>query len=567
MVKTAARAKRKLVAILILVMIITNFSGLGTVTNVKVQAATNGIVKGPNTTDATDSFDTTLSSGESTSIKIVNSVLTIKVSASEYIFKTGNITKTVDAAVVNERDGLLHILTLGGVYYVFDLYTGVQIIAYRNSTNGKYCSSRNSYAYMVYGKSLINNTYFYELLTSNSVSRELLMTRKEFDSIISGGDPSIDNPTATPTQEPTIVPTATPTQEPTIVPTQVPTATPTQEPTIAPTRTPTVEVDSKTEFDFEFWWKMYIDGKITWEQFSQIMWENHWSSTSQSTEKSTTYYFYDENGRLIRTETVTISDKSESGTGNGSATSKNEGKADVDIDIEGKGNITGESKTETDIFVNGPTTTTTTSISEKLSVSKEVIVLKAGASKTITYSAKNSNGTAVKAKVVNSSNVATARVVSKNKIEITASKNATNCMYSTVTVKNGSKTVKVTVIISKNNKKHARVVTSGHRIKLFTKLNSLHGWLLFDPKKGTLDWNGYKMKNVKSCGFIQGSWNVIVLMKNGTVYKLPKTVKKGQTVHKTRIKSEKGIALNRDSYGFVKYVKTKCGGLKNVSGK
>ena len=116
-------------------------------------------------------------------------------------------------------------------------------------------------------------------------------------------------------------------------------------------------------------------------------------------------------------------------------------------------------------------------------------------------------------------------------------------------------------------KKHARVVTSGKRIKLYTKKNKLHGWLIFNKKTGSLNWNGYHMKGVKTCGFIQKSWNVIVVMKNGTVYKLPKTVKAGKTVHKTRIKCSEAKTLNRDSYGFVKYVKLKCGGVKNVSGK
>lgn len=387
MEKTTKKFKRFIIATVILAMFTTSFAGLGigTVDN-KVWAATNGIVKGPNTPDVEDSFTTTLSSGETTTIKIVNSVLTIKVSSSEYVFKIGNITKTADAAVVNEKDGLLHILTLGGAYYVFDLYTGVQIVAYRNSTNGKYCSSRNSYAYMVYGKSLINNTYFYELLTSNSVSRELLMTRAEFDIIINGGDPSIDTVTATPvvTQAPTVEPTQEPTQVPTMepiqvptkvptqaptmepiqvptkVPTQSPTMEPTQVPTLMPARTPVVEIDSNTEFNFEFWWKMYIEGTITWEQFTQVMWEHHWTSSTKATETSITYYFYDEDGKLIRTETVTTSDRTETGTGSGTATEKNEGKADVDIDVAGNGEVTGEAKTDTDIYVNVPTPTAVT---------------------------------------------------------------------------------------------------------------------------------------------------------------------------------------------------------------
>ena len=130
---------------------------------------------------------------------------------------------------------------------------------------------------------------------------------------------------------------------------------------------------------------------------------------------------------------------------------------------------------------------------------------------------------------------------------------------------NSTKKKKTTTKVSA--KKHARVVTSGKRIKLFTKKNKLHGWLIFNKKTGSLNWNGYHMKGVKTCGFIRGSWNVIVVMKDGKVYKLPKTVKTGKTVHKTRIKCSEAKTLNRDSYGFVKYVKLKCGGVKNVSGK
>lgn len=486
MMKMTTAKLRRIAFVLIFALTITSFAGIGANSAVTVQAATNGIVKGPNEVDAEDSFTTTLSSGESTTIKIVNSVLTIKVDATDYTFQIGNIKSTTDAAVVNEKDGLLHILTLGGVYYVFDLYTGVQIVAYRNSSNGKYCSSRNAYAYMVYGKSLINNTYFYELLSSNSVVRELLMTRAEFDAIVNGGDPSVDpiptqapKPTdnPVPTQEP--IPTVAPTDDP--VPTQapIPTVAPTENPvpTVAPIPTQTPDITIK--FDFEFWWEKYISGVITWEQFTQVMYQYQWRVDKTATEKETTYYFYDDKGNLIRTERILVSTGQETGSGNGSATITNKGDANVSVTEKGDGGVTG-------------TVTVTT---------------------------------------------------------------------------NKSATTKATTKKTTKKKAHARVVTSGSRIKLFTAKNKLHGWLIFNRKTGKLNWNGYKMKGVKSAGFIQGSWNVIVLMKNGKVYKLPKKVAKGKTVHKTRIKCEKGIALNRDTYGFVYKVKTRCGGLKNVSGK
>ena len=491
---------RSISFILIFALTITNFAGMGVNSAVTVQAATNGIVKGPNVPGAEDSYTTTLSSGESVTIKIVNSVLTIKVGSTDYTFQIGKIKSTTDAAVVKEEDGLLHILTLGGVYYVFDLYTGVQIVAYRNSSNGKYCSSRNPNAYMVYGKSLINNTYFYELLTSNSVVRELLMTRAEFDVIVNGGDPSVEpTPTPVPTLTPTAVPTQAPTPTPTVAPTQVPTPTPTVVPTQAPTPTPTVAPtptptavptqaptptpivvptqtpDITIQFDFNFWWEKYISGVITWEQFTQIVYQYQWKVDKTATEKETTYYFYDDKGNLIRTERILISNGTDSGIGSGSANVTNKGEANINVTEKGNGGVTG-----------------------------------------------------------------------------------------TVTVT----TNKTTTTAKKKVKAHARVVTSGSRIKLFTAKNKLHGWLIFNRKTGKLNWNGYKMKGVRSAGFIKGSWNVVVLMKNGKVYKLPKKVAKGKTIHKTSIKcKDKGIALNRTTYGFVKKVKTRCGGLKNISGK
>lgn len=62
---------------------------------------------------------------------------------------------------------------------------------------------------------------------------------------------------------------------------------------------------------------------------------------SQATEKETTYYFYDDAGKLIRTERVLVSNSSSTGTGNGSANVDNNGKADVDIKNEGNGGGSG----------------------------------------------------------------------------------------------------------------------------------------------------------------------------------------------------------------------------------
>lgn len=530
-----------------------------TQSTIVAEAATNGIVKGPDTPDVSDSFTTKLETGENTTISITNSVLTVKVSSSEYIFKIGNITKASDAAVVNEKDGLLHIITLSGVYYVFDLYTGVQVIAYRNAANGKYCLQRNSNAYMVYGKSLINNLYFYERIQSNSVSREALMTRAEFDSIINGVDPSV------------VIETPAPTAEPTAAPTAEPTAVPTAE----PTKEPTIEIHAETKFDFEFWWQKYIEGTITWDQLKEVMWEDRWTATSDSTENSTTYYFYDKDGKLERTETITKSKTVETGTETGKSTEVVSGTAVIELKEEGKGEVNGEAVTDAQIYVNQPIpiviaeTAAPVVNKSKLKVSKTFIILKPGKSKTITYSAKNASGSAVKAKVKNSSSLAKGKILSTKKIKITASKKATNCSYSVVTVINGNQKTEITVVISKTVKPHGRIVTSGTRIKYYDEKNDFRALLEFDSKTGELNWNGYTMSNVKSCGFIKGTNNIVVLKNNGTVYKLPFTTngKKQKEIHSSKIKTpEKAIALNRDKYGFVVNLKLQCGGLQRVAG-
>ena len=582
--KKMTKATNRMMALLIAMTLAISMPGFSNLGNIAVYAATatNGIVKGPNTPDAEASITTTLDSGESVSLKIVNSILTIKVDAADYTFQIGNITKTTDAAVVNEKDGLLHILTLGGVYYVFDLYTGVQIIAYRNINNGKYCcSSRNSNGYMVYGKSLINNLYFYELLTSNSVSRERLMTRGEFDIIINGGDPSLDDqptqqptekPTVAPTEKPTVAPTeqstaapteqptAAPTEKPTVASTEQPTAAPTEKPTVAPTERPTstpTEVPTKVisgNFDFEFWWNQFIKGTITWEQFTDVMWKYQWTANSETTEKSTTYYFYDENGKLIRTETITISNNNQSGTGSGSGNIHNSGKAD--IDINGKGNGGGSGNITINVNGNGKGSNST---SNKPTISVKRLTLYIGQKKTLTL--KNANGKVGWRR--GNKRISLGKPYGNNSYKIKVKGLKAGKVTVTATCK--GKTYKCIVTVKK--KAHARVITSGSRIKLFTEKNKIHGCLLFNPKTGVMNWNGYTVNNVKTCGFIQGSWNVIFVTNNGKVYKLPKRAKKGKSMHKTRINCEKAITLNRDTYGFVKYIKITCGGIKNVSGK
>jgi len=377
------RTKRRIFSFLVaVVMVISSFAGI-TTENVAKAATADGVIDGPNEIGVADSFSGTYGSGKSYKISITNDVLTIVNNGETIIFKDNySQSSVVDEAVVHSEDRLLHIIGLGGEYWVFDLDNNVFITAYRNLSNGKYCSSRNSKGYMVKAKTAINTLYFWETY-DGARTRERWMTRAEFDVIINGGDPSEDTtptvaPTTAPTVAPTVEPTVAPTVEPTVAPTVAPTAAPTVAPTVAPVvteepkatyeplftfapipeRTPDAEIDSHTEFQFDidFWWQRFLEGTITWEQFTQITGNANWEVKTQYGESEITYYFYDEDGKLIRTEKVTTGSKTEQGTGTVEAEITNAGEAKVVVQEQGNGEIkgTGTVDTQTKVYQNSP---------------------------------------------------------------------------------------------------------------------------------------------------------------------------------------------------------------------
>ena len=309
---------RRVSIILVLALVITSFAGITSAN--KAQAATtagNVVYEG----------NGSLSCGSAT-LKLENGVLTY----------TGSTTikywanPVAGTMVINQTDRLAHVFWYSGIYFVIDMDNGTIIQAYKNSSNS-YCIKSSGTA--VYGSSaymatintcIIDDEWFYQ---ENMAKMQRLMTRAEFDRISKGEDPTVPTQAPIPTVAPTAEPTVAPTVAPTVVPTQEP--VPTVMPTVVPTTTPDITID------FEFWWKQYTTGKITWEQFTQIIWQNKWTVDSQTTEKETTYYFYDESGKLIRTERVLVSNKHEEGAGNGSASVSNNGKAEVDIKNEGVG--------------------------------------------------------------------------------------------------------------------------------------------------------------------------------------------------------------------------------------
>lgn len=532
------------------------------------KAATTGIVKGSNEVDVENSFSTVLTTGEKASISIKNSVLTIKVDGSESIFKTGNITKTTDAAVITESDGLVHILTLSGVYYVYDLYTGVQLVAYRNSVNGRYCSSRNSHAYMVYGKSFINNMYFYEWITSNSVSRERLMTRIEFDIIIGGGDPSEDEdpttkPTEAPTQKPTERPTEAPTQRPTEAPTQEPTQSPTERPTERPTEAPTQRpTQAPTEKPTEAPTQKPTQAPTErpTEVPTQVPTER---PTETPTEKPTT-----KKASLKVNKTTVILTSGKSCQISYSAKDKN--KKAIKAELTGGAGcfsakitsttrikITAKSvsKTTYGTFTvnNGSLRTIVTVIvnpkktvdKSTLIVDKDIVVVTPGSSCTVNYKATNKAGKRVRAsKVYSGSNHISVAYNNKN-IKIKTAKSVKDSIFTTITVKAVSYTKKIFVVTKPVE--HVSTKTGKKIIKVnrYNMYNEFQTRIILDKSTKKASYNGITMENVIQVGFIKNSHNVAVLTADGNLYSLPK--KTGNIVLlATNVKQ-----IRSNKYGFV----------------
>ena len=328
--KRLIKKMNKIAAILIFAVVITSMPSIGAGNKAQAAITAGNVVYEGNGS---------LSCGSAT-LTLSNAVLTYT-GATTIKYWSNPVAGTM---VITQSERLAHVFWYSGIYFVIDMDNGTIVQAYKNSSNS-YCIKSSGTA--VYGSSaymatintcIIDDEWFYQ---ENRAKMQRLMTRAEFDKISNGQDPTAPTPvptvapTATPV--PTVAPTATPV--PTVAPTAipVPTVAPTATPTVAPTATPDIKID----FDFTFWWEQFTSGKITWEQFTQIVWNNKWTVDSQTTEKETTYYFYDESGKLIRTERVLISNRHDDGTGSGSADVKNDGKANVDITNKGNGGGSG----------------------------------------------------------------------------------------------------------------------------------------------------------------------------------------------------------------------------------
>jgi hypothetical protein len=375
---------------------------------------------------------------------------------------------------------------------------------------------------MVKGSSILTGTktcildkkYFYQI--SSSIKSRLI-TREEFYRVLENGTSEETTPTAAPTAAPTVAPTAEPTQAPaTAAPTKDPVKVePTKDPT--PTRKPDIEIDSHSEFkfDIEFWWKRYLEGTITWEQFTQITGNANWKVDTEYGESEITYYFYDESGKLIRTEKITTGKKTETGTGTVEAKVENAGKAEVKVEEKGEGEIKGEGTvdTKTDVYVNNPIPIVITNV--PAAAEKEEKTTNTQPTKTIKPSKKTY--------------WSTTRQGHKVKLWRTIVK-------STVTGKIKSTKTKISVAV-------------------------------FNERKGWVRWNGTYVKNVKKCQFIKGSHNLLIITRKGYAYSYP--CGKGHAKRKLLAKGVKTYKCVSTKYnkGLVTTLVKKKGKLVNVVNK
>ncbi len=270
-----------------------------------VAAETTTIITGGNGT-----IQTTLSTGESATVTVDDCCLQATVGTATYKFMS--YLNIVGMATVADDD-LLHIFTLSGKYYVVDLRHGsfVTIEVWRNRTSWKYVA-KSSDSYEVFGSSIIDTKYFYERMTVNSVSRERLMTREEFELINKTEKPSGDITTETPSGDQT---------------------------TEKPSGNSTTEIPSGGQqsgvsgtIDINWLLQQHINGNITWERLQQILADVGYTAKKDST----TIYFYDESGKLIKEQTT----ETTSGVGNIKGTVSETGTAKVTADLSEKGQAT-----------------------------------------------------------------------------------------------------------------------------------------------------------------------------------------------------------------------------------
>lgn len=193
-------------------------------------------------------------------------------------------------------------------------------------------------------------------------------------------------------------------------------------------------INSESQINFDYYWKQFQEGKITWDQFSTIVGLYNWKTNKEYEETSTTYYVYNPDGTIAYTTTVTTGNKTETGTGNSNTTNTNTGTSKVETTTTTKGNASGTVKTTTKATsttkisssVSKNTATVKTKVVKvgydhvKVSGKKVAWITKKGKTKSICFLRKNGN---FKFNVIKGKKIRSVGYIKKNQLLVIRLKN------------------------------------------------------------------------------------------------------------------------------------------------
>lgn len=498
MSKTTKKNFRRIAFLLTFALLITSIAGIGNVNKAQAAVTTSGIIY-----DSYGEISKTLLNGKSANVSVDNGILDLKVDSEKYGYYD---TSVVGSCVISDDD-LLHIIWHTGEYYVYDLYESGRFIlaGYKSVSGSKISYYAASYGDkdIVYGSSAANASFHSSIIDKKYFYMygkvgKKLLMTREEFNRIVDGDDS----------QPTAVPTATPSNS------CGPTAS--CQPTANPTQTPANNGGCKGNC-----------GCGCGSNCNDTCCGGNCSCKKDSNSNNSNNNNSGDVNVNGNNNTIIINGSSNNGN---SSNGGNASLPNLNVKIAGKEKMNLSGKT----FVAYP---------------KEKII--------VPYNAINAKGQSCKVVATSASKNLSVKVNSKNKLTITVGKKAKDAGKYKVMVKNGRLTSYITVFVYKH-----RVVTSGKRIKLYKKQNKLYGWLIFNSKKKKINWNGLTMKNVKSAGFIEGSWRIGVILRNGTV----KSISYKEGTVRTIGKNAKCFRRNERGC-IVSYVKKNNKTVKKITGK
>lgn len=415
------------------------------------------------------SYSYTYSSISERKVDVVDGVTTLTVAGDAYILTQ---RLTADDAACDQYGTCWIRYKNGAIYFASYELEGKSMVKHRFYSNGQ----------AVYANKLLfkgSNSYMATHYEYNGVEYELpnLEALKKLLNISDSTPTQSPNPTIQPTAVPTSNPN--PTVQPTTVSTQNP--NPSVQPTTVPTSNPNPTVtnnpsqDDVTKIDFDFWWKQFLSGTISWEQFSNIVGKYQWTTETEWEETSVTYYVYNPDGTIAYTTTI----KTGSGKGNGTGSSNQQGgsagTATVDVNATGNG---GGTATVSASAISGNKSKCKSKAHVKVSGAKVEWITASGKTKTVFFAKKNGK---FKFKEIKGKNIVASGYISE-----------LNCIF--IRLKNGHG-----YTISLKNHKVKRV--KGTCYKAFRKRTGFIKAILIKKKSG-----GYKKVSVKKLKLTKGTY-------------------------------------------------------------